>query len=56
MPRAYHPVFRDVSEEITDAQKDGYKAAGWRLSPLPEDVQREVPAEAPSPKKKPAKG
>ena len=36
MPRAYHPVFRDVSEEITDAQKDDYKAAGWRLSPLPE--------------------
>lgn len=51
MPRAYHPTLRDVSVEITDAEKEAHKAAGWRLTPIPAEAD-----EPKAPTKKPKKG
>lgn len=35
MATAYHPAFSDITREITDDEREAYKAAGWRMSPIP---------------------
>ena len=44
----YHPVFRDVTREVADdAARESHKAAGWRMTPIPDG---KAEADAPKPK------
>lgn len=47
MRTVYHPVFSDVSFEVSEDVERDWKAAGWRFTPIP--AAKQEPREEPAP-------